>query len=399
MKTLRGLASLGLVLALAALPAAAMAGGFAIHVNVDMPDGGKVEASIPSGLLEILKEPSPEPIPFTREELEPLVDRILMELESIKGGELVLIDFPGGRISAKVEEVGDDRPELLNFLQVRIDPSEEGRPKIQLAIPTGAFFLLNHIATRVIEEIGPELLGELDIPIAPMIFGGPGMMGGMDTPPAPQAPVEVEKGDIPERDEDADEDTLDLSGAYNHSLQGTLHPNDSMPTDVPNDLSEFPAGLFEYEDEQFDVRGVVQLKGVQLQHTDYPESVVIPVGRSFEEMYVLHSVGWASEPGTVVGHYVLHYQDESTESLDIVYGMHAADWWDIQPDEVLNLEDTEVAWRGSNPLARAYSDAENPIRLFVTEYENPRPDEEVAAIEFKSAMTDSCPFLLAVTLE
>ena len=83
--------------------------------------------------------------------------------------------------------------------------------------------------------------------------------------------------------------------------------------------------------------------------------------------------------------------------LDVRYGDDVQDWW-FQPGE----EDKDepgpgrVVWRGSNPLAtsKGYS-----LRLYLRTWENPRPDEVVQSLDYVSTLTESAPFLIAVTVE
>ena len=39
------------------------------------------------------------------------------------------------------------------------------------------------------------------------------------------------------------------------------------------------------------------------------------------------------------------------------------------------------------------------LRLYLSSYENPRPDVEVVSIDYVSAMTQAAPFLVAMTIE
>jgi len=39
------------------------------------------------------------------------------------------------------------------------------------------------------------------------------------------------------------------------------------------------------------------------------------------------------------------------------------------------------------------------LRLYLTPYENPRPDLEVTSIDFVSKLTHAAPFLVALTVE
>jgi hypothetical protein len=107
----------------------------------------------------------------------------------------------------------------------------------------------------------------------------------------------------------------------------------------------------------------------------------------------------AQQPdNTAVGKYVLHYADGAREELAIVVGRHVRHWWAEanEPDPYAALPEGTVAWTGSNPSAK---DAKATLRLYLTSYENPHPEKEVASVEFVSAMTTAAPFLVAMTVE
>jgi hypothetical protein len=53
-------------------------------------------------------------------------------------------------------------------------------------------------------------------------------------------------------------------------------------------------------------------------------------------------------------------------------------------------------WTGSNPFAREKG---YQLRLYLTTIENPRPDEVVRSLDYVSAMSESAPFLIAITVD
>lgn len=55
------------------------------------------------------------------------------------------------------------------------------------------------------------------------------------------------------------------------------------------------------------------------------------------------------ENGTLIGNYVLHYEDDSTITIPIVYGEDVRDWWNWnKPPEVTR---GQIVWSGQNPMA------------------------------------------------
>jgi hypothetical protein len=230
---------------------------------------------------------------------------------------------------------------------------------------------------------------------------------------------------IPPRDPQASPNMIDLTEYYNWGLTGTWHPSASFPEGVQgleNDLAELPTGIQTFADVEFDVRGLIQVAGTELQSVggNYPERVNgIRVGQKFKNLHVLHATGWQAENGAVIGSYILHYVDGSEKEFEIVYGAHVLDWWAIT-DTAPSSDNSVVAWTGSNALAREIirssgqgpnienlarllgmtaADDKDYIRLFKTTWENPNPDIEVESIDFVSRLTASAPFLVAMTVE
>ena len=242
----------------------------------------------------------------------------------------------------------------------------------------------------------------------------------------------LDPGEIPPRDPNAGRHLVDLSGHYNAGLEGTWHTNTSVTPDslklLSNDLADLPVGTQKLSGVEFDVRGLIQLDGKTLRSEGgkYPVRVDgIPVGRKINSLHALHATGWQVPQGTVVGAYVLHHEDGSQTEIEIVYGKHVLDWWSFT-NVALDSENTKIAWTGSNALARtivpaqpqerladgasrlleniglkklAQAEGRRCIRLFRSAWDNPHPRLEVESIDFVSKMTDSAPFLVAITVE
>jgi hypothetical protein len=55
-----------------------------------------------------------------------------------------------------------------------------------------------------------------------------------------------------------------------------------------------------------------------------------------------------------------------------------------------------VAWTGRNPPAEHHGAR---IRLFETRFVNPEPEKQIQTIDYVSAMADSAPFMVALTID
>jgi len=97
-----------------------------------------------------------------------------------------------------------------------------------------------------------------------------------------------------------------------------------------------------------------------------------------------------------MGRFVWHY-DSGQEASPILFGQDVRDWWWRTEDSVEPTSArSRVVWAGSNPIAREKG---YQLRLYLTTIENPRPQETVRSLDYVSAMTESAPFLIALTVE
>jgi hypothetical protein len=199
---------------------------------------------------------------------------------------------------------------------------------------------------------------------------------------------------------------LDLTDHYNGLLHDALLPFFSMP-DRDNCLAELGPGLLDLGGVRFDVRGVIQLR----RHTDLERAweVVwellpiqvegIHVQQQVRRLHVLHGTAnteSSQKDGAEVARFVWHY-DTGQEASPILYGRDVRDWW-WRPENAgePTSERSRVVWTGSNPTAREKG---YQLRLYLTTIENPRPQEVVRSLDYVSAMSESAPFLIAITVE
>ncbi len=246
----------------------------------------------------------------------------------------------------------------------------------------------------------------------------------------------IDRQYIPDRDPKAGGNLIDLTDYYNAGLIGTWQTVDSVTPaslkSLVNDLADIPSGIQEFDDVQFDIRGVVQLLGrvMKSEGALFPEQVRdIKVDKTFEKFHVLHATSWQTQYGMHIGSYIFNYSDDTTHECKIIYGNHLLDWWRYRY-ETLEPENTVIAWQGANDLSRTIikyqrnpkrariesviktivgmdttkqeddiNAASNPIRLFKTTWKNPRPDVQVKSIDYISKMTNCAPFLVAITVE
>ncbi|NQV34215.1 MAG: hypothetical protein HQ515_16090 [Phycisphaeraceae bacterium] len=210
--------------------------------------------------------------------------------------------------------------------------------------------------------------------------------------PQPKVPAEPSKK-IPARSVETDSQLIDLSKHYNGALNESWHKGGMSD----NTLKDLPTGIQTLGDVSFDVRGVVQLTGQQAERelrVQFPKKVThITVQQKGQKIHFLHCCGWPSPQGTSVGRYVIHYGNGETRDIPIVYGVDVRDWWMSESDTPGSK--ANVVWTGTNHSAPN----DPPIGVCKTTWLNPLPDAEIDHIDYKSAMKNSAPFLIAITVE
>jgi hypothetical protein len=185
---------------------------------------------------------------------------------------------------------------------------------------------------------------------------------------------------------------IDLKEYANGKLKENLHSNRYEG----NDLSSLPTGKQKLGDHTFFIgEKLLQLKSAQV--AERPEKIEgIKVNRTMKKLHFLNACGYSAEPDTVIGKYIVRYDDESTAEIEIVYGRDVVDWW-AYPDQAAPTKG-KVAWEGENAASKGF---EAKIKLYVLTWENPKPDKKVATIDFVATKPDqsAAPFCVAITAE
>ena len=188
---------------------------------------------------------------------------------------------------------------------------------------------------------------------------------------------------------------LDLKPKFNQKLKETFHGGAFKE----NNLADVPSGKQKFGEVTFNIEeGLIQVNGNGASNpiNDMPAKVEgIKVDQAFGKLHILHATGYVAEEGVVIGSYVIHYADETTEKIEIVYGQDVCDWWygdgDKEPSK------GKVAWKGENPPSKSIG---KKIRLYMMTWKNPKPDKKVATIDFIAEDKTPCaPFCLAMTVE
>jgi hypothetical protein len=180
---------------------------------------------------------------------------------------------------------------------------------------------------------------------------------------------------------------LDLQSKANQKLTDNFH----TPSSVGNNLAELPKGYQQFAGVKFHIgKGLIQLASPRV--GDKPAKVEgIAVGKTFVKLHILHATGYTAGEGTLIGKYVIHYEDKTTTAIRIVYGQDVRNWWNTDPKK--DVTRGKVAWEGKNQSTTI-------IRLYLTTWQNPHPKNKVVNIDYVSTQSsDAAPFCVAMTVE
>jgi hypothetical protein len=195
---------------------------------------------------------------------------------------------------------------------------------------------------------------------------------------------------------------IDLSALMNRKL------TDNLGSGIAgNSLASLPTGEQTFDGVKFTVGPGVLVLGGKVQEDDPDKIEGIPVNRAFAKLHILHATcfgggpnmpgsEWHVKDGTLIGQYILHYDDGSAEGLSITYGEDVRDWYYVDGEQEPSRG--KVVWKGENNRARQVG---AHLRLYASTYANPKPKQKVVKIDYVSrkAETPAGPFCLAMTTE
>jgi S1-C subfamily serine protease/peroxiredoxin len=215
---------------------------------------------------------------------------------------------------------------------------------------------------------------------------------------SPQAKTPAMPPMIP-RPQNATDAQIDFSKYYNGSFKAGWLPSNALSRMEDKNLTRLEPGMSTMGETEFDIRGVVQVSCIRLKDApNFPEEVTgIAIGAKPGQLHFLHACAWTARPGSAIGHYLVHYADDSTEKIPLLYGNNIRNWVgkaNTAAEPALTGA-TEV-WRDTNAYVEKEGDY---LRLAKFTWKNPKPYTGIRSIDLVSAMTDAAPFLMAITRE
>jgi hypothetical protein len=147
------------------------------------------------------------------------------------------------------------------------------------------------------------------------------------------------------------------------------------------------------------VKFKIGAKYIQLRSTNLPNHPAkvegIKVGRAAAKLHLLHATGWSTADDTIIGEYVVTWEDDSSVTIPIRYGKDLLDWW--YDDSCPEPSEAKIAWKGANLRAQTFG---KKARLYLTSWDSPKPDKKVKTIDFITTKETPCsPFCVAITVE
>lgn len=176
---------------------------------------------------------------------------------------------------------------------------------------------------------------------------------------------------IPQRSKQAIPDLMDLTPYYTSSLEDGY-------------LGSLPQGVHSFSRAAFDIRGMIQLAGIQ--PSAHPNAVNgIAIDYKGERIDFLQGAAGHAGEDAVIGNYVLHYANGETRKIPLVYGRNIEDSFPGSSRSILT--NAATAWTGKN------------VEVFKYTANNPLPGVEIKTMDFVSNNTQAAPFLIAMTIE
>lgn len=326
-------------------------------------------------------------------------------------GRVVTAGFPH---SAPVAEVAfhSTEPRVISRDELgvlSVSDATSGRELLRIQRPadfrlSGIARARNRFLSFVNAEAGGQFhVGEISVGAAPNFPESDGPTLAMDLPKT-NGPLSI-GSEIPPRGSDLPDGMIDLSRHYNASLQSSMHA--SRNSKDGNDLGSFPLGVVRLRGIAFDARGVVQLSSENLRQArgDYPAAVRgIKVFRLARRMHFLHGTGWVEQESNkraasvAIANYVIRFKGGREVRYPVHYGRDVRDW-NFFPERVqAEIGGAVPAWLG--PQVRTKQEWPDwGVRLYVSTWSNPFPDEEIESVDLVSAMGASAPFVLAITID
>ncbi|MEN6405651.1 MAG: hypothetical protein ABFC77_04180 [Thermoguttaceae bacterium] len=153
----------------------------------------------------------------------------------------------------------------------------------------------------------------------------------------------------------------------------------------------------EFDGVPFQIGGQIKMWGKTpvSRGAPYPDTVCgIRVGRTFDDLYLVHHTGWPDVEGETVAYLCFNYGDGTKQIVPIRYGYQVRDWYNLPSYEKETMADpnTTICLRLPPMQFKA------PIRVFKSRIANPLPKKIVETLDIVSSRHLASYVLLAATV-
>jgi hypothetical protein len=182
---------------------------------------------------------------------------------------------------------------------------------------------------------------------------------------------------------------------------------DSFGVDPENNLGKLPGGEQTFGGIKLNIDPAIIQLGSSVLDTMPGKVEGIKVDRAFSKLHVLHATQfgggpnregspWFVKDGTLIGEYRLNYEDKSSITIPIIYGQDVRDWFYVEGEAATAR--AKIVWNEENVFAASVG---AKIRLYLTTWENPKPEKKVVSIDYlgKKDETVAAPFCVALSAE
>ncbi len=208
---------------------------------------------------------------------------------------------------------------------------------------------------------------------------------------------------IKDRDPETPEQVIDLSEFYTQGLNDRVNLIGSVGNTsigLSFGLPRLVPGLSTLNGIQWDLRGTITLTGKALYYyyLKYPETVHgIPINRRAGKLHFLHGCLWMEKPGQQIGKYVVHYEDDHSETIPLAYEENIANIL-VHPKLTIPNIPSATLVEFDLPSRSQHNEGDSqPIYHFT--WSNPHPEKKIRSMEFHSLRTMSAPILMGLSLE
>jgi hypothetical protein len=194
---------------------------------------------------------------------------------------------------------------------------------------------------------------------------------------------------------------IDLSAHVNHALRDDKAKGlVGWTNQGENDMRELPVGRQTFAGVPFTIcspRSAVVLYSTAANMNEPKEVKGIKVGQKADALFFLHAMAWG---GKEPFKYMVHYEDGSSQEIQILTNKQVCDWWEpsARANENMGQYGGFVAWKGQNPMTRAMN--REGVVLPGYEWVNPHPEKVIRDIDFLTVPENglqSVPVLVAMT--